>query len=294
VRLGASGARVRVQGANGAGPLESEVLLDVLGSRQARLNGERLRSPEQLRHRLRTLVFTPDRLVVVKGGPAARRAYLDRSVGRLLPARAALPVEYAAALGQRNAALRRVAAGASSRDALQVWTQAVATLGQELVAARLEAIALLNGPFREVAERLGLPGAGLSYEGAAATPAELEALLARDLERGTTGAGPHLHELAITARGRDLRRLGSQGEQRLAVLALVLAEAAALSERGGGTPLLLLDDVLSELDDERRRALAELVSEVGQTVVTATSASALPVRPAQELTIADSRVVRTT
>lgn len=225
------------------------------GSRRARLNGEQLRSPEQLRHRLRTLVFTPDRLVVVKGGPAARRAYLDRSVGRLLPARAALPVEYAAALGQRNAALRRVAAGASSLEALEVWTQAVASLGQELVAARLEA-------------RLG-----------------------RDLERGTTGAGPHLHELAITADGRDLRRLGSQGEQRVAVLALVLAEAVALGERGGATPLLLLDDVLSELDEDRRRALVELVSENGQTVVTATAASALPATPAQELAIAGGRVV---
>src|SRR5262249_5547536 len=147
-----------------------------------------LRSPEQLRHELQTLVFTPDRLAVVKGGPAARRAYVDRSLGRLFPSRALLPVEYAAVIGQRNAALRRVQANQSSRDALEPWTENAARLGSELVRARRETLELLAPVFRECAEQLGLPDAALSYQGDPPTTGGLEQQLERDLERGTTGA----------------------------------------------------------------------------------------------------------
>ena len=93
--------------------------------------------------------------------------------------------------------------------------------------------------------------------------AELEARLEADLDRGVTGAGPHLHDVRIEAGGRDLRVFGSQGEQRVAVLSLVMAEADALRERLGTSPLVLLDDVLSELDGERRRALAAMISAGG-------------------------------
>ncbi|HEU5064669.1 MAG TPA: DNA replication and repair protein RecF, partial [Gaiellaceae bacterium] len=228
-----------------------------------------------------TLVFTPDRLVVVKGGPAARRAYFDRTLGRLFPARAGAPAEYGAAVAQRNAALRRVAIGASSRDAVSPWTERVAELGQALVAGRSETIELLSPPFAERAAELGLTGAELVYEAEPPTTATLEARLDEDLDRGTTGLGPHLDDVGIAAERRDLRRFGSQGEQRLAVLSLLLAEAALLTERGPAPPLLLLDDVLSELDERRRRALAERITGIGQAFVTATGASALPVEPAQ-------------
>jgi DNA replication and repair protein RecF len=290
VRLGAAQGRVRLLGTNDESPVEAEVVLEPASTRRARLNGELLRSAEQLRSRLRTLVFTPDRLAVVKGGPAARRAYLDRSLARLLPGRASLPVEYAAALGQRNAALRRVAAGASTLDALTPWTQQVASLGGTLVEARREALAELGPAFAAYAERLGLKAASISYDGVAATEHELTKRLDRDVERGVTGAGPHLHDVGIAAAGKDLRRFGSQGEQRLAVLALVLAEAWVLRERSGSAPLVLLDDVLSELDASRRSALAELVSNGGQTVVTATARESLPIAATLELAIVDGRV----
>src|SRR5207245_7230236 len=159
-----------------------------------------------------------------------------------------LSAEYGAALGQRNAALRRIAAGASSRDALAPWTEQVAELGSALVEARTEAIALLAPAFAEQANELGLPRARLAYLGAPPTAEALETRLERDLERGATGLGPHLDDVAILAGSRDLRSFGSQGEQRLAVLSLLLAEADVIRERGGVPPLLLLDDVLSELD----------------------------------------------
>jgi DNA replication and repair protein RecF len=219
--------------------------------------------------------------VVVKGGPAARRAYFDRVLGRLLPARAGTPAEYGAAVAQRNAALRRVIVGASSRDAVAPWTQRVADLGEALVTARHEAIAALLPPFAERAAELGLEAAELLYQAEPPSTEALEARLDEDLDRGTTGLGPHLDDVGIVAGGRDLRRYGSQGEQRLVVLSLLLAEAELLTERGPAPPLLLLDDVLSELDERRRRALAERLSRRGQTLITATGASALPFEPSQ-------------
>jgi DNA replication and repair protein RecF len=249
-----------------------------------------LSSSDLLRHELTTLVFTPDRLAVVKGAPATRRAYLDRVVGRLLPARSGLASEYASALGQRNAALRRVRQGVSSLDALAPWTASVVTSGEALVRSRLDAIELLSHAFGETAGELGLAAATIAYDGEPVSVEELDARAEVDLERGVTGSGPHLHDVRLEAGGRDVRTYGSQGEQRVAVLALVLAEAAALRERHDVSPLVLLDDVLSELDGERRRALAHMIERGSQTVVTATAAAALPVEPAQSLAVTPGAV----
>ena len=290
IRFDADAARVQLAGARGENAFATDVLLTRRDARRVELNGERLSSSERLRHELTTLVFTPDRLAVVKGGPATRRAYLDRVVGRLLPARAAIANEYLSAVGQRNAGLRRVRGGLSSRDALTPWTDKVVELGEALVQARADAIDLLSAAFAANADELGLARATLRYEGEPPTAEDLAARMELDLERATTGAGPHLHDLRIEAEDRDLRSFGSQGEQRMAVLALVLAEAEALRERLDVSPLVLLDDVLSELDGDRRRSLARMLERSSQTVVTATAAAALPVEPAQALSVAPGQV----
>lgn len=289
IRFGADTGRVQLRGTRAASPVQVDVVLASSDARAARLNGSVLRSADQLRGELQTLVFTPDRLGVIKGGPATRRAYLDRTLGRLLPSRAQLPAEYSAAVGQRNAALRRVAVGVSTLDAITPWTEAVAALGAALFAAREEALALLSQPLERCAEALGLGSLAAVYEGEPPTVEILNARLENDLQRGSTGLGAHLHEIRIEARGRDLRTFGSQGEQRAAVLALVLAEAQVLAERNRVAPLVLLDDVLSELDGGRRQSLAELISNGGQTLVTATAAAALPVEPAQSLVVEPGR-----
>jgi DNA replication and repair protein RecF len=170
------------------------------------------------------------------------------------------------------------------------WTDAVAELGDALVRARVDAIEFLSPAFAENAGELGLAAATLTYEGEAPTADELAARIDLDLERGVTGAGPHLHDVRIEAGDRDLRTFGSQGEQRMAVLALVLAEADSLRERLDVAPLVLLDDVLSELDGDRRRSLARMLQLGSQTVVTATAAAALPVEPAQSLSITPGEV----
>jgi DNA replication and repair protein RecF len=275
IRFGAAASRVAVRGLRGTTPLEIELVLQPGAAKQAKLNGAALRTAEQLRGETATLVFTPDRLGIVKGAPAARRAYFDRVLGRLSPARAPLPVEYGAAVAQRNAALR-VRSGS-----LSTWTEQVVALGTQLVAARKETLALLAAPFAERAGELGLTDAELRYVGEPPTVAALQARLDRDLERGVTGLGPHLDDVAVASGPRELRAFGSQGEQRLAVLALLLAEAELIADRRGFAPLLLLDDVLSELDPARRRILAARVARAGQALVTATDAAMLPAEPDQ-------------
>jgi DNA replication and repair protein RecF len=281
VRFGEEAARVGLRGERAGAPLELEVTLKPREAKRATVNGARLRAAEQLRAEVATLVFTPDRLVVVKGAPAARRAYFDRVLGRLAPAKAGLSAEYGAAVGQRNAALRRIAAGISSREALAPWNERVADLGSQLVASRREVVGVLGPPFGERAAELGLAAAALRYEGESVRVEQLDARLERDLERGQTGLGPHLDDVELLAGDRDLRAFGSQGEQRLAVLALLLAEAQLIVERSTAPPLLLLDDVLSELDPERRRVLATRIRSFGQALVTTTSRSALPLEPDQ-------------
>jgi len=251
------------------------------------LDGARLTSADSLRRELPALVFTHHRLAVVKGGPAARRAYFDRVTGRLQPGRAGIAQEYAATLAQRNAALRRVQLGLSSRDALEPWTQRLCELGARLVAARRATLSELSPGFAERAGELGLLGSTLAYEGEPPSEAALTLRLDADITRGSTGLGPHLDDVRIATAGRDLRTFGSQGEQRLTLLALLLAEAE-LVEAG---PLLLLDDVLSELDGRRRRVLAERIAGVEQTVITATGPAALPAEPAQIVEVTPGQAV---
>jgi len=275
IRFGATASRIAVRGTRATTPLELEIVLHAGAAKQAKVNGAPLRAAEQLRSETATLVFTPDRLGVIKGAPAARRAYFDRVLGRLSPVRAPLPAEYGAAVAQRNAALR------VRSQSLPTWTEQVVELGAQLVAARKETLFALAAPFAERAGELGLADAELRYSGEPPTVAALEARLARDLDRGVTGLGPHLDDIVVLSGTRELRSFGSQGEQRLAVLALLLAEAELIGERRGFSPLLLLDDVLSELDPSRRRILAARVAQAGQALITATDAAMLPLEPDQ-------------
>lgn len=256
--------------------METEVTVAPGEGKRVRVNGAAVASADELRARLTALVFVPDRLAVVKGGPAVRRAYLDRMLGRVLPAQASLPGEYGRALAQRNEALRRARAGLTPTESAVPWTERVAELGTELDTARAELVAAVAPGFAAHAEALGLAGATLAYELRGLPLEELEGRLDRDLQRGTTSAGPHLRDAELKAGERDLRGFGSQGEQRTAVLALLLAEAGVLAGRRGTPPLLLLDDVLSELDADRRRSLLAALPAGGQTLVSATSADALP------------------
>ena len=138
-------------------------------------------------------------------------------------------------------------------------------------------LATLGPGFHDRLGELGVPAGSLSYPSSPPTVIALEQRLEADIAQGTTGLGPHRDDVLIEAASHDLRSFGSQGQQRLALLALLLAEAALVPS----SPLLLLDDVLSEGDGPRRRVLAQHGALLDQTLITATQRSALPAEPAQ-------------
>jgi DNA replication and repair protein RecF len=186
-------------------------------------------------------------------------------------------------LAQRNALLARIRAGRASRATLSTWDRELAAKGLVLREHREQAVALLAAPFAQRARELGCSGEPeLEYRPRSRADdeehfiAELRERLDGDLERGFTGHGPHRDELAVVREGRELRIYGSQGEQRLALLALLLAERAVLASERGRTPLMLLDDVMSELDGERRELLAGELREEGQSVIATTDLSHVP------------------
>lgn len=229
-------------------------------------------------------VFMPDRLNLVKGAPAARRAHLDGFAVALKPAQAEARRRYSRALAQRNSLLARIRRGGASTGSLDAWDGELASAGMELMASRRAAVELLAPLFAQAAAELGL-GAGTTAEyrprSRATSAGELQAELAErresDLTRGFSSHGPHLDDLTLERDGRALRRYGSQGQQRSALLALLFAERDALLAERRGPPLMLLDDVTSELDPERRELLCRrLVAGGGQALITATEADHLP------------------
>ena len=228
-------------------------------------------------------VFLPDRLELVTGAPALRRAHLDQVVAALRPARAATRRSYSAALGQRNALVAAIRAGRAGRGSMPAWDAELARHGMALMADRGAVVEELRPRFAAHAGRLGLSGdPDLVYrprsraETADALAAELAERLESDLERGFTGHGPHRDELALRRDGRELRSYGSRGQQRLGLLALLLAERETLAESRGTPPLMLLDDVMSELDAGRRTRLVELLRTGGQSLVTTTDLGHVP------------------
>jgi len=239
--------------------------------------------PSQIsRHRPPIAVFSPDRLALVKGPPAERRAHLDRFLAARWGSRAELRQRFGQVLAQRNALLGRIAAGRSRSGELDVWDATFAAAAAELVAARAEAVDELADPFATAAGELGLEGSALLEYAprAAGSAGEIVRGLAErreaDVRLGRSAWGPHLDELKISLAGRSLRRFGSQGQQRAALLALIFAERDALLAARRVTPLLLLDDVMSELDPGRRERLVERLVAGGQAVITAASTDSLP------------------
>jgi DNA replication and repair protein RecF len=227
-------------------------------------------------------VFSPDRLSLIKGPPAERRAHLDGFVAARWPARAGLRQRFGQALAQRNALVARLAARRGAPAQLDTWDATLAEAAAALTAARAEAVEELASPFSEAAIELGLEGgATIEYAPrASGDPEQIRQGLAErqeaDIRLGRTSWGPHLDELKIATAERSLRRYGSQGQQRAALLALLFAEREALLAARQMVPLLLLDDVMSELDPDRRQRLVGRLTGGGQALITAAAEDSLP------------------
>ncbi len=288
---------VREPGAGADGRLRKEVLINGVKKRVGDLAG-----------RVQAVLFLPQDLGIVEGAPADRRRYLDLALGQVDPAYHAALSEYAKVLPQRNALLKQLQERGGSPDQLEFWDDKLCELAGTLMAARLAALAELEalaGPLHRDLTA-GAEGLRLAYHPAfdlAAAPdgqlglplqvpvhqvgvsaaeiegrlrAKLRASRAEEIARGLTLSGPHRDELRFIANGLDVGLYGSRGQARTAVLALKLAETAWMRARAGEWPILLLDEVLAELDVNRRRDLLRRLDRADQCLMTTTDRDLFP------------------
>ena len=259
---------------------ELAITLNLEGDRARRVievDGVRRRAFD-LPGRFRVTLFWPDDLGLVKAGPDLRRRFLNQMLVQVEPGYARALAGLKRVLEQRNSLLKRMAAGEESGDSLEPWNQELVQLGGEVVAARSAAVLELEPEaaryHEEIADGEHLQ---IQYEGPPANLGEaVHNSLAEDLRRGSTTVGPHHDDIRILLEGKEARAYGSQGQQRTAVVSLKLAEAALVARRTGERPVLLLDDVLSELDAERRAALLRRVAGEGQVIITSVEVGPFP------------------
>jgi DNA replication and repair protein RecF len=260
--------------------LEVSIALQVEGDRARRtieVDGVRRRGVD-LPGNFRVTLFWPDDLGLVKAGPELRRRFLNQMLVQIEPGYARALAALRRVLEQRNSLLKRIAAGDESADTIEVWDQELVAYGSDIARARARAVDELRPEaarsHAEVAdgERLEIAYLGPPDDYALA----VQKSLGDDLRRGVTTVGPHHDDLAISLDGREARSYASQGQQRTAVVSLKLAEADLVARRTGERPVLLLDDVLSELDAERRAALLRKVADQGQVIVTSAEAGPFP------------------
>lgn len=298
IRWGAPQARVAMRAEEGVRLLEVELRIDEVGGRTYLVNGQARRRHSEVAGLLPSVVFSPDDLSMVKGPAERRRAAVDDLGEQLSPTYGSLRRDYGKVVRQRNALLRE---GAGS--ALDAWDEQLVSLGSRLVVHR---VGLLERTMAHAVRRYGDMTGGelLGYEYADrcgmgtcasvdtaevadAMRAQLEARGREERTRGVTLVGPHRDDVVLTIDGRGARSFGSQGQQRTIALAWKLAEVEMVEEVLRRKPVLLLDDVMSELDAERRAALSDVVASEIQTVVTTTTTAYFTTETLERATIVD-------
>lgn len=280
ISFGEPAARVELTGLSGGREHTLGVGIERGGKKVCTVDGAVAERLDEVGVRPLVAVFMPDRLALIKGPPGGRRAHIDQLVAGLWPTRRATRAAYARALAQRNALLARSPAG---DDQLDAWDSELATHGVALMNDRRAAVATVTDRFSRLSQMLGAAGDSTVRYKPNSDALDAEELMidlrerrAVDRERGFTTGGPHRDDVRITAAGVDLRIYGSQGQQRTALLALVLAERESIAKTRDNAPITLLDDVMSELDRDRRERLLLEVATAGQCVVTTTELDHLP------------------
>jgi DNA replication and repair protein RecF len=302
VKWGEASARVRLEGTRDGLAVVVEEHIGLDGQRRLLVDGfEKKRRSEAMRD-VHTVVFRPDDLEMVKGSADVRRDAIDALGTSLSEAYGHTRREYLRVVRHRNALLREWRA---SRSDLEVWTQQAAALGARLLVHRRRLVARLFEHVIRQHDALS-DGAQLSTEyhdrcGLGITDARVEvsvedarsALMAEfanrendERERATTIVGPHRDDLVLLLDGREARRFASQGQQRSIALAWRIGEMKTIADVSGAEPILLLDDVMSELDERRREALQECVKDALQTLLTTTDLSNVPVT-GQDVTVVE-------
>ncbi|HHU46134.1 MAG TPA: DNA replication/repair protein RecF [Actinomycetales bacterium] len=300
VRAGADSARISATAVNDGRELTAHLLINPHRANQAQLNRTRLRSPRELLGTVRSVLFAPEDLDLVKGEPAQRRRYLDDLLAVRRPRMAGARVEYDRILRQRNALLKTAGAslrrgyssaeGEAALATLDTWDAQLAHVGAIITAARMELVREL-APFVVEAYSTLAPSsrtAEISYRPTLdgdipEDPAVIEAMLLtemaarrnREIERGSSIVGPHRDDLTLTLGNEPAKGFASHGETWSFALSLRLASYLLL--RGEGPdPILILDDVFAELDRHRREALVQIAARAEQVLITSAVGEELP------------------
>jgi DNA replication and repair protein RecF len=296
VRNGASAAIVRVEATHGTRRGLVEIELAPPRRDQVLHNRQRVRRTQDLLEAVRATVFTPDDLVLVKGGPQERRDFLDDVLVSADPRLTTTCQTVDRVLRQRNVLLRQAGGRATAEitATLDVWDRQLAVAGTTLAQARAALTAELEPVARSAFERLTGTGGDLTLDYQSSYGDDLAVALERsraeDLKRGVTTTGPHRDDLVVSSGGLDARTRLSQGRQRCATLALRLAAHEVVGAHSGAPPVLLLDDAFSELDDATAKALVEELP-AGQAILT--TAGPLPpgATPDAVVRIRDGKIV---
>jgi DNA replication and repair protein RecF len=279
----------RLEGHVGSDALEVAIVragaTGAAGRKRIRVNGLGRRSAS-LGTLLRVVIFAPEEMLLIAGSPSLRRAVIDQLATAGSPAYADALATYGRTLQQRNGLLRAIREEGASRDELRFWDTAFLDTGAVIVAERRRVLETMAGPLAEAHAEIAPDEAAearlnLSYAtNAPPVPGESprDALARRltdtaekEVWNGSTLIGPHRDDLVFSLAGRDLASFASRGQQRTAILALKLAELDLLTSLDGRPPLLLLDDVFSELDPERRSHLVRRIAALPQAFVTTTT-----------------------
>ena len=278
IRWGADFASVKVEAQRRDGSHEVEIVMPTMGRRRIRIAGQEISRSGELMGHVTGVLFSPEDLRTVKDGPAERRRFVDMALSQIRPAYYYALQRYNRALKQRNEVLKAAAMSPSMLATLDSWDEQLAAAGAELMRHRREYIARLSAVAagthgeissgREKLEIRYLPSVSQGDD----VQSGLDALFAareNDARRLTTSVGAHRDDVQILVEGRDVRAFGSQGQQRTAALAMRLSELEVMREQLDEWPMLMLDDVMSELDPGRRRQLVGRLRGI-QTFITCT------------------------
>ncbi|MDQ4134403.1 MAG: DNA replication/repair protein RecF [Actinomycetota bacterium] len=297
VRVGAATAIVRAEGYQGERRILVETELPRNGRPRVTVNRQPLRRVRDLLETGRVSVFSPDDLALIKGAPAGRRRYLDDGLVALHPRHETLRRNFERVVRQRNRLLTQAAGRLSGTVAatLDVWDAQMADTGEALAAARVTAVERIRPLVADAYRQLsgGEAPATLAYAPSwreAGLAAALAATRTDDLRRATSLVGPHRDDLELAIAGMPARTHASQGEQRSLALALRLGLHHAVAEEAGESPILLLDDVFSELDARRSRALLDHLPP-GQVLLTTAGGPPAGTSPQHVVEIDHGRLV---
>lgn len=252
-------------------------------NKRVRINKVETDKLSELVGQVNVVIFSPEDLNLVKGGPLERRNFLDMEISQIRPRYRYNLTKYNKVLYQRNNLLKRARYNSDCLKTIYVWNSQLVDIGVELIMDRKKFISKLSQISTRIHKKLTESNENLSVKYLSSIELKgetidelkdkfkniLEKSLTKDVEKGTTGIGPHKDDIELLIDDMSCRTYGSQGQQRTAALSLKLAEVDLIEEEIGEYPILLLDDVLSELDENRRRSLIRTFKDV-QTIVTST------------------------